>query len=483
MSVLKKLAGQTAVYGLSSIVGRFLNYLLAALHTRVFVGDVGQAEYGISAYFFAFASFGAVLFTYGMETAFFRFSEKKESKDTVFATILWSLLVSSIVFAGLLILFAEPITDALNQKGRGLYLQIFAVILGADAISTILFARLRQQNKAFRFASIRLFSIGINIFLNLLFYLFLPKTAQNASVLWMFLANMIASLAVLPFFIGDLRLLRLGFDKALMREMLIYAFPLIFMGFAGMINETLDRMLLKFLIADPFVADRETGIYSANYKLSIIITLFIQAFRFAAEPFFFSRAKDKDVRETQAIVMQYFMLVCATIFLMIVLYLDIFKYFIGKSYWSGLKVVPILLLANVCLGAYYNLSFWYKLTDKTKLGAFVSLGGACITLIINILLIPSMSYVGSAWATLTCYFSMTVVSYFLGQKYYPVAYPVGRIGFYIGFALLLYFIFDYIKANFAPPSVSLSFLLSSVFFILYLGVIFILEKKKIKIGN
>jgi O-antigen/teichoic acid export membrane protein len=485
MSIIKKLAGQTAVYGLSSIVGRFLNYLLVPLYTGIFK----PADYGVSSWFYAFASFAAVIFTYGMETAFFRFANKSEKPKEVFSTTMISILISSLVIGGCIILFATPIAQWTKNEGRESFFIYFTIILAADAISTIPFAWLRLQNEPMRFAMLRLLSIGVNIGLNLLFYLvipffvskgvFAPLDTEGVDLKWMFIANVASSVVVLPFFMKEFKMIRQGFDKKLWEEMMIYSFPLIFMGFAGMINETLDRMLLKWLIPDQTVAEFQTGIYSANYKLSILITLFIQAFRFAAEPFFFARAKEEDSKKIYAQVMQYFTIICATIFLVVMLYLDIFKYFIRKPiYWEGLKVVPILLMANIFLGMYYNLSIWYKLTDKTRLGAVVSIMGAVITLILNWLWIPKYGYEGCAWTTLICYLSMAWVSYSLGQKYYPVPYPLKRIASFLALSLSIYIISDMLRETFGYSS-TLALFVNTLLFALYCFVIFKMEKTEI----
>ena len=370
--MIKKLAGQTAVYGLSSIVGRFLNYLLVPIYTRV----LDEGQYGTASWFYAVAAFMGVIYTYGMETAFFRFAQKDTvDKEKVFSTSAISVALSSVIMSALIIIFATELANWTKNEGRELYFIFFAIIFGADAITTIPFAWLRHQNNPLRFAMLRLLSIAVNIGLNLLFYivvpflsnrgLLAPLDTDGVSIKWMFIANVMSSIVILPFFMKELRLLKHGLDTKLWHEMFIYAYPLIFMGFAGMINETLDRVLLKYLITDQASAEIQIGIYSANYKLAIIITLFIQAFRFGAEPFFFAQAKKSDSRIIYARVMQYFMLICATIFVGVILYLDIFKHFIGEKFWVGLSVVPILLMANVFLGAYYNLSIWYKLTDKT----------------------------------------------------------------------------------------------------------------------
>ncbi|MEY4934283.1 MAG: hypothetical protein RIS64_642 [Bacteroidota bacterium] len=489
MSILKKLAGQTAVYGLSSILGRFLNYLLVPLYTGIFQ----PGAYGVSAWFYAFASFGGVMFTYGMETAFFRYVQKSDDQQKVASTAMISLTISALVMGSLIFVLAHPLANWSQNAGRETYFRFFALILAADAIVTIPFAWLRQQNEAMRFATIRLLSIGLNIGLNLFFYLLCPYLLNHGhqwvaniynrevGIGYMFIANALSSVLILPFFVKEFELMKNGFDAELWKKMFNYALPLIFMGFAGMINETLDRMLLKHLIVDQSVAEYQTGIYSANYKLSILITLFIQAFRMGAEPFFFAKAKDDDARETYARVMQFFVFVCLTMFLVVMLYLDIFKYLIRKkAYWDGLNVVPILLAANICLGVYYNLSVWYKLTDKTRLGALVSIVGVAITLILNWLWIPTMGYVGSAWATLICYFAMAAVSYFLGHRYYPVPYPVQKIGIYALMAFGIYVLSDWLHPAITSPFTWQKALTNSVLLFSYIFLIYKMEEKDIK---
>jgi O-antigen/teichoic acid export membrane protein len=459
--MLKKLASQTAVYGLSSILGRFLNYLLVPIHTRVFVGDAGVAEYGVQGWFYAVAGFMGVVYTYGMETTFFRFAQRADTtKENVFSTTAWSLLVSSLILSGSIILFATPLANATENVGRESYFIVFALIFATDAITTIPFAWLRQENQARRFATLRLLSIGINIGLNVFFYIIVPflnskgllqpLDTEGVSIRWIFIANLLGNLAVVPFFLKEYQLLRNGFDTAMWRRMMTYALPVLVMGLAGMINEMLSRVMLKWLITDPSVAEYQNGIFSAVYKLSIIITLFIQAFRFSAEPFFFAQAKAEgtDSRQVYARVMQYFMLVCATIFIGVLLFLPIVQGFIGESYHEGLVVVPILLMANVFLGAYYNLSIWYKLTDRTMLGAVVSLAGAVLTILLNLWWIPTQGYVGAAWSTLICYFSMAMISYILGQKYFPVPYPMRRIVSFLAAALGIYFVSEMLRETF-----------------------------------
>ncbi len=485
MSIIKKLAGQTAVYGLSSIAGRFLNYLLVTLHTRV----MSVEEYGVSAYFYALIPFAAVFFSYGMETAFFRFYQKEDNKAKVFSTAFTAVALVSIILGALIFFSAPALAHASKNEGRANFFRLVAIILAADAVTTIPFAWLRQQNRPMRFALLRLLNIGVIIGLNLLFYLIVPFLASRSlaapmdatgvSSVWMFVANLIGSVCILPFFVSELKFLKEGFDKVLWQQMFKYAFPVLFMGFAGMINETLDRVLLKYMIADPSVADYQIGIYSGNYKLSIIITLFIQAFRYAAEPFFFAEAGKADAPKTYASVMQYFILLCACIFAGVLLYLNILKHLISERYYEGLHVVPVLLMANICLGAYYNLSVWYKITDRTRLGALVSIIGAAVTITLNIILIPLYGYTGSAWATLICYASMAAMSYYLGQKYYPIPYNVKRIFAYLFAALSVYIMSDFLKDNFHLTGILETFA-NTLLFCGFIYLMYILEAENLR---
>ncbi|MEY4593624.1 MAG: hypothetical protein RIQ47_34 [Bacteroidota bacterium] len=436
MSIYKKLAGQTAIYGLSSILGRLLNYLLVPLYTRVF--ETG--EYGVVTQFYAYAAFLNILFTYGLETAFFRFNQTENNRPQVYSTALLSLLLTSVVLFFGITIFAEPIAasfvaaDQLDHR-LPLYVIWFAGILACDAITAIPFARLRQQNKAIRFALIRLVNIVLNIGFNLFFLVGCPKwLAQNpdswvASIYdpsygvgYVFLSNLLASVVTLLLLLPELRPLTNGFDSALWKKMMRYSLPLMVAGFAGMINETFDRIMLPRLVADPTTALDQLGIYGACYKLSIVMTLFVQTFRYASEPFFFSQAGKEDARMIYARVMDWFVLGCAFIFAAVMLFMDIFQLFIGEKFRVGLPVVPILLMANLCLGVYLNISIWYKLTGKTSWGAWFSVFGAVVTVLLNFILIPTLGYIGAAWATLICYALMMVVSYFVGQRFYKVPY-------------------------------------------------------------
>ena len=471
MSIFKKLAGETAIYGLSSIVGRFLSYLLVPLYTGIFK----PGEYGVSTLFYAYASFLAVLFSYGMETAFFRFAQTEDRKELVFSTAMLSLLGSSVLLGGLIVAAAHPLAIWTHNEGRENLFVYLGIILAADGIAVLPFAWLRQQGRAVKFVSLRLLNIATYIGLNLFFY----KILDYTSISYMFIANLIGSVVILPFFAKEIAMIRWGFDRILWANMFTYAFPIIFMGLAGMVNETIDRILLKELIPNQADAEYQIGVYSANYKLAILITLFIQAFRFAAEPFFFSHMKKDNAGLIYARIMNYFVIVCTTLFLFVLLYLDILKYFIRKEeFWQGLRVVPILLFANIFLGIYYNLSVWYKLTAMNRMGAYVSIAGALITLVLNYLLIPHFGYMGSAWATLFCYASMVVISYVQGTRYYPVPYNLGKILLLLGSALLVYFISLHTTEKIDNLVVKLA--LNTVILLGYVGIIVLYEYRDLK---
>jgi O-antigen/teichoic acid export membrane protein len=446
---LKRLASQTAVYGLSSILGRFLNYLLVPLYTYTFV----PADYGVVAEFYAYMGFLAVLMTFGMETGYFRFrSAGEDDPRTVLATVLRFLVLANGGFLLLAVVFQQPVADLLRHGDHPEYIWWVAGILAMDSVGNAAFARLRAEDRALRFATIKLIEIGANIGLNV-FFIVLCRQAYEADPgsflgrLWVpeigvgyvFLSNLAASGLKLILLTPQFRGALIGFDGALFRRMLRYSLPMVVIGMAGIVNEMLDRAALKYLLPyDDATNMAQLGIYSAVYKLSILMTLFIQAFRYAGEPFFFSYAKQQDARQIYALVLTWFVIFCVFIFLLVTLYIDVFQYFVGSAYREGLHVVPVLLLANLLLGVYVNLSIWYKLTDRTLMGAWVALIGAGITIVSLWLLVPEFGYEGAAWAHLICYSAMVVMSYGLGRRYYPVPYDLVRVGGYIALGLGLY---------------------------------------------
>lgn len=453
MSSLRKLASETAVYGLSQILGKLVNYLLVPLYTRIFLPE----EYGVVNLLYAYLSFLNVILTYGMETAFFRFISKNEGNVKIYSTAFISILSSSLGFLLLSLPFSSLISDSLSISNHPELIRYFIAISAFDAIAAIPFAWLRYQKKALRFALIKNIGIFSNIGLNLYFLVaapyatmhwnwHLPFTPTSPDVSYIFVSNLISSFICLPLLWPQIRLARHGFDAQRWKEMFHYAFPLLWVGIAGMINETLDRALI-FLYPDTLTGQKMIGIYGANYKLSILMTLFIQAFRYAAEPFFFNHAKNNDKRKIYADVMNYFVIVCCFLFMLVMLNLNWVKHFIGSKYHEGLQVVPILLLANLFLGIYYNLSVWYKMTDKTNYGAYISGVGAFITLIVNALFIPTYGYMASAWATFICYGTMMVLCYGLGQKHFHVPYQIRRLFIYVGFAVFSWLLFQFATDN------------------------------------
>ncbi len=486
MNPLKKLLGQTAIYGLSSIIGRLLNYFLVPLYTRVF----STSEYGVVTEMYAYVAFFIVLLTYGMETALFKFSKQYENdKQKVYSTALISLLISSSVFIAFCSIFSDSLSGWMGYGDHSEYIVWFAFIIGLDAITALPFAKLREENQAERFALIKVFGILINIALNLFFIVYCPYVLEKDSgqmkelieklynpevgVGYIFIANLVASAAVILLLMPKVILQKYFFDKTLWKSMMLYAMPLVVAGFAGMINETLDRIILKYLLPED-VALSELGIYGACYKVAILMTISIQAFRFASEPFFFSHSDKKDSAKTFAKIMNYFVAVCSGIFLAIMCYMDIIQYFIGEEFRVGLGVVPILLVANIFLGIYFNLSIWYKLSGKTYFGAIISLLGAFITLSLNFALIPWLGYYGSAWATLSCYLIMAVVSYNWGKKHYPVPYNLKKIIFYITFSLFLYLLTVLINIE----NQTLRLIVHSLYLVLFVTFVYIIEKPK-----
>ncbi|MDD2759867.1 MAG: oligosaccharide flippase family protein [Methylomonas sp.] len=456
MNPLRQLVSQTAIYGLSSILGRFLNYLLVPLYTYIF----SAGEYGVVSELYAYAGFFAVLLVFGLETGYFRFRQKAEfASEKVYASALSFVVVCNLLFLAAVLYWQQFLVDALRYPDHPEYLLCFAAILALDAITALPFARLRAENKAWRFAGIRMAEILITVALNLFFLLLCPKLLEqmpdsaisriydpDMGVGYIFLANLLASAAKVLLLLPQFRGVRFGFDIGILSPIARYSLPMVVIGFAGMVNEMLDRAILKIMLPYDLATNlKMLGIYGACYKLSILMSLFVQAFRYAGEPFFFAYAGRADAKKAYALVMRYFVIAGIFIFLLVTLFIDFFKYFIGEEFRAGLDVVPILLMANLCLGVYVNLSVWYKLSDRTGMGAWVSLVGAVLTVALNVWWIPFWGYVGSAWATLACYSFMVIVSWLLGQRYYPVAYPLARITAYLMLGLGLFLVQGYLR--------------------------------------
>ncbi len=470
---IKKLFGEIAIYGLSSIIGRLLNYLLVPLYTYVFINP---ADYGVVSELYAWVAFLIVILTFGMETAFFKFIQNEGDQKNVFSTALSALLSLNSVFFLIILLFYQDIASLLLYEGHGEYIVMLGAIVSIDAISALPLAKLRAEEKAKRFSIIQLSSIAVNIILNVMFLLcWFDYNNPEQGVFYIFLSNLIASL-VKPIFLVKSFTLIWGIDWSLLKRMLVFSFPLAIAGFAGIINETLDRILLKQMLYNPEnpssldYAEAQVGIYSASYKLAMLIAILLQAYRYAAEPFFFSQMKNQDRNKIYSQIMNVFIAFVCGIFLLVTLNIDIFKYFIqNEAYWVGLQVVPILLMANIFLGIYYNQSIWFKLSGKTKFGAYIALFGASLTVLINILYIPKFGYMACAWATLIVYFTQMVISYILGQRHYPIPYNLKKFIFYISLALALFFLSPYIKVDnftvnlFIQNSLLLMFVLTAVY--------------------
>ena len=450
MSGIKKLAGQTIWYGLSSIFGRFLNYLLTPLLTTIFFTD----EYGVISLLFGYAAFLNILFTYGMETSYFRFSSLEPEKK-VYSTASSSLWITTILFTLLLLWCREPLAAFIDIADHPEYITWTILIVALDTLAVMPFAKLRYEGRPRKFAFIKILNILINIGLILFFLIFCKNAhASSPGSFWgrlydpsiglgyVFIANLIASGITLLLLSKELFQFRFKLFTPFWRKMLIYSWPLVIVGFGGIVNERIDLFMIQQLYPGTDAAAKSAvGIYSANYKLAVIIVLFIQAFRMGAEPFFFKQSSSENAPRTYARVMKFFVIACCFCFLGVTLFLDIWKYFMGTAhpeYYTGLKVVPLLMTAKIFLGIYYNLSIWYKIKERNLTGAWITIAGAAITVAFNWIFIPILGYMACAIATILCYGFMMAVSYSLGQKHYPIPYAWKKILAYICICLILF---------------------------------------------
>lgn len=456
MSSIKKLAGQTLIYGVPTILGRFLNVLISFGLTYLFHSS---AEFGDYALVYAYATFLNVIFTYGTETSYFRFAQMDEFRNDVYSTTLSSLIGTSVLFSAAMVISSGWIARFMELELHPEYVVYLAFIIGLDAIATIPFAKLRKEGRPMKYALIKFFNIIISVTCTLYFVGLCPWLQAHhpdsiflkiydpsiSQVAYAVIANLIASVATLLMLSRELGQFRPRFNTNLWKQMMTYSLPLVVVGLAGMVNETLDRTLLsKLLPYDEATNKSLVGVYSASYRIAALINIFIQIFRMGAEPFFFNESNKSDAPKVYAKVMYFFTIICLAVFLVVVLFADTvwIRYLVDSrtnpEYLAGLPVIPLLAFGYVCLGIYYNLTIWYKLTNKTLLGSYVTVIGAVITIVLNYWLIPRIGFVGSAWATLICYFVMTVITYFMGQKYYYVPYNVKAICSYLLFALAIY---------------------------------------------
>lgn len=484
MKALKKLTGETAIYGMPSIIGRFLNWWLNPYWTYVFLE---QADLGRITNIYAYVAFVFVLLTYGMETGFFRFASR-ENENKVFSTSIISITSTAILFLLFIIGWKDNIANAMELSGYSNFILIMAITVVFDVISTIPFAKLRLEHKPMRFAFVKFVNIGINIGFNLFFLSLLPWLAKQFPSSWIasvyrpafgigyvFLSNLIASVITFFLLIPQVKL-TWDFDFGLLKRMLNYAFPILIVGLTGMINQNIDKILIPKLLPEEMMPMKQLGIYAASFKMAVILNMFIQAFRYAFEPFFFSQNDQKETKEMYVVVMKYFTILGLIIFLGLSTFIDIFKHIVAEQYREGIGIVPIVLMANLFMGIYFTLSLWYKLTDKTRFGAYMGILGSVVTIIINIALIPVLGYYASAIAILSCFVVMTVTSYFLGNKYYPLKYDLKNFFTYLIISLVLFGVYWMIRTPESPK-----YGLAVVVNLLFIGTIFIREQKAFRL--
>ena len=449
MNNLKGLAKDTAIYGLSSIVGRFLNYLLVPLYTAALSAAGGG--YGVITNVYAYTALLLVILTYGMETTFFRFANKEgEDPRRVYSTALVSVGTTSLVFVALVLTFISPISSAMGYAEHPSYIWVMAITVALDAFQCIPFAYLRYKKRPVKFAALKLANIMMSIALNLVFFLVLPKWYESTGVEgfvsqiyspevgvgYAFYINLFCSAALMFLLLKELTGFKYVLDRALLRRMLSYSWPILVLGIAGILNQTADKILFPYIYkgAD---AHAQLGIYGAASKIAMIMAMITQAFRYAYEPFVFGKAKDKDNRDTYAKAMKYFVVFTLLAFLAVIGYMDLLKYLIGSDYWSGLRVVPIVMAAEIMMGVYFNLSFWYKLIDKTIWGAWFSGAGCLVLVLVNVIFVPRYGYMACAWAGFAGYGTAMLLSYFVGQRHYPINYPVKDMAVYVVVAVVL----------------------------------------------
>ena len=433
MASIKTLAKDTAIYGLSSIVGRFLNYLLVPLYTHVI--SAASGGYGIVTNLYAYTALILVILTFGMETTFFRFANKEdEDANTVFSTSLALVSALSLLFLGAVVLFATPISQALGYADHPDYLLMMAAVVALDAIQAIPFCLLRFQKKAMKFASLKLLFIVLNIGLNLLYFVVLGHT----EVFYVFFLNLVCTFLITFFFVPELIHMRFRVDMGLLRRMLSYSWPILILGIAGILNQAADKMIFPLVYPDKAQGISELAVYGACAKIAMIMAMITQAFRYAYEPFVFAQSRERGQAHMYAMGMKYFLIFTLLAFLCVMAWLPALRYMVGADYWQGLRVVPIVMAAEIMMGVYFNLSFWYKLIDKTIYGAVFSIVGCTVLLAVNFYGIPRMSYMACAWGGFAGYGTAMILSYIVGQKKNPIPYPMRSMAGYVLLAIVLY---------------------------------------------
>ena len=431
MGKLQAIAKDTAIYGLSSIVGRFLNWLLVPLYTAQL--SAASGDYGIITNIYAYVALILVLLTFGMETTYFRFTNKTHTdSETVYGTTLITVGSLSLFFAIVVLALLTPISRLMGYENHPDYIGVMAVTVAIDAFLCIPFAHLRQQKKALKFAALKLLNIGVSILLNLIYFYWM----DGKDVGYAFYINLVCTVMLAVCMITEYTGFRWKLDKKLLRTMLSYSWPILVLGIAGILNQTADKMLFPYIYHGSDMHE-QLGIYGACSKIAMIMAMITQAFRFAYEPIVFAGVKDKDQHEMYTQAMKYFIIFTLLAFLLVMAYLDILKYIIGADYWVGLRVVPIVMAAEIMMGIYFNLSFWYKIIDKTIWGAIFSGIGCLVLLAVNIIFVPRYGYIACAWGGFAGYGVAMLVSYFVGQKYYPLNYPLKDIAVYVISACVL----------------------------------------------
>ncbi|TBN16768.1 lipopolysaccharide biosynthesis protein [Hyunsoonleella pacifica] len=469
MSILKKFFKDTVIYGLATVLPRLMNFVLVPLHTDT----LGTASYSDNTTFYVYAAFFNVLLTYGMETAFFRFFSKSEDKQKVFSTALISLTVTTAFFIGIVLVFNQQLAQFVNLNQN--YFNLLIGVLVLDTLVVIPFAYLRASSRPIKFTMIKLSNIVIYVLLNFFFLWAIPKFKidfqnydSNDLVKYIFIANLAASIVTFLLLSPYLLKTKLQFSKSIFKQLLNYGLPIMIAGLAYVINENFDKWLL------PEVLGKEiNGAYSGCYKIAVFMTIFIQAFRLGAEPFFFNHAKEHNAKETYARIMKYFVIFGSAMLVFVTAFLDVFKSLIvrDESYWVAIDIVPIVLIANLCLGIYFNLAIWYKLTDRTRYGMYLSLLGATITITFNVIMIEKIGFIAAAWATLLAYGIMMVVSYFLGQKYYPVPYRLKSILGYLSVAIIF---------SILALSSNVNYYINTALVLVFLGLVVFSERNELK---
>ena len=444
MANLKSLAKDTAIYGLSSIVGRFLNYLLVPLYTHYMPKDSG--DYGVSTNIYAYTALILVLLTFGMETTLFRFAnDSKYKPDTVFSTAMSVVASLTAVFLLLIFGFIGPISGALGYTEHPDYLLMMAVVVALDAIQAIPFSYLRFQKRAIRFASLKMLFIVLNIAMNVIYFVVLGKT----SVFYVFFINLLCTGLITFFFVPDMFRIQWKFDGQLLKVMFSYSWPILVLGIAGILNQVADKIIFPLVYPDEAQANVQLGIYGSCVKIAMIMAMITQAFRYAYEPIVFAKNKDADKTEYYATAMKYFIIFTLLAFLCVMGWMPVLKYIIGADYREGLGVVPIVMMAEIFMGIYFNLSFWYKLSDKTIYGAWFSLAGCIVLFAVNILLIPTYGYWACAWGGFAGYGTAMILSYIIGQKKNPIPYPLKSIALYFMTAMVAFALMEW-GENYLP---------------------------------